>query len=118
MSIYSLTQGTQGREYTLIDIGVVELVLAVVIQEVLHGFANEMFIFGISKRAPHQHGSAIPDVAGDDVGGKLVPSKVAQHSIDGVCQVGAGVDQSAIEIKDQQLDSFNRNFAVNFSHVS
>ena len=42
---------------------------------------------------------------------------MSEHSIDGVNQVQPRVDQSAVEIKDKQLDSASVELAMELDHV-
>ncbi len=73
-----------------------------------------MLIRGIAQRAPHQHGRAIADVGRDDIQGKVVPSEVPQHPIDGVGQVVARIDQRAIKVENEQLDTLGGYGAIDF----
>jgi len=49
-------------------------------------------------------GAPSPTVGGDDFSGQFRRLKCPEHGIDRVNQVEAGVDEGAIQVKDQELD--------------
>src|SRR6185312_1405945 len=102
----------QRVEDTIVYIRVVELVLAIIIEKELQCDMNEVLVLRIAERAPHQHGSAIADVAGDHVEWQFVPAKVAQCRIYGIAQVLARVHQRSVKVKDQQPQLADRNFTI------
>src|SRR5579859_5421607 len=106
----------QGGQNSVVYQGMIQLVLAVVKQKILERAHQERLIVRIAQGAAHQRGSAVADVAGDDVEGELGASEVPQHGIDGVGQVEARIHQGAIEIEDQELELLARNWAVELDH--
>src|SRR5262249_50886026 len=101
---------------SVVNVRSVKLVLAIVGHEVEQGFLHEGLVVRIAQRAAHQHRGAIADVAGDDLSRKLGALVVAQHSVDGVGQIQAGIHQRAVQVKDQQLDVVDRYRAVAPDH--
>ena len=101
----------------VVHVGMVELVNAVVAEEVLQPFLYHAFIAGIAKGATHQHRSAVAYVGSDHIAGKLGASEVLQHGVDGVDEVEARIDQGSVEVEDQQLDLAGIELALEFDHA-
>ena len=103
--------GGEGLEYAVVAAGVVELVGAVVDEEVVEGAAEEVIavagmegveIVGVAEGAADEHGGAVADVAGDQRVGEGGLAYVLEGSVYGVAEVERGVDERAIKIKDQK----------------
>src|SRR5262245_11431000 len=114
MSIREAAKSAQSGEDPVIEIRVIELVLAKTIKKRLNGLKDKLFGLGIAERAAYQHRSTIADIASNYFRRKLMPSIVAQHGVNGVGEIDSRVDQGSIEIKDQQFDSGPRNGTVHF----
>jgi hypothetical protein len=84
--------------------GVVKFVGAVVSQEIVEGFVEEGFVFGIAEGAANEHGGAIANVGGDDFVGQFGALKVAKGGIHGMNEVEAGIYQSSIQVEYDELD--------------
>jgi len=96
-------------EHVVVDAGEVELMDAVIVQEVFERGENVLFIvevaLGIAEGTADQHGGTVTDVSGDEGVGQLRLAEVEERGIDGVAEVPAGVDQRAVEIEDKQTGS-------------
>ncbi len=101
----------EGIEDAIVTAGVVELVGAVVGKKELKGTVKQIIvvrgmesveIVGIAECATNEHGCAIADVAGNQRVGKGWFADVREGSVYGVAEVERGVDERAIEIKDQK----------------
>src|SRR5579884_3764328 len=111
-------KSAQRFEYAVIYVRVVELVLAVVIQEELQGNMDEVFVLGIAKSAPHQHGSAIPDVTADHFKWQFVTTKMSEHGVDGIAEILPRIDKGSIEIKNQQPQFPYGNLTIDLHYLS
>ena len=80
----------------------VELVQAVVTQKVFQGGVKHIFVFVFAHGPSHQCWSSVAHIACDYVPVQFLATDVAKRGIDGMNQVQPRVDQSAIEIKDEQ----------------
>ena len=58
--------------------------------------------FGIAEGPTDEERGPVADVAGDDGFGKLRLAEVGQGGVDGVAEVGAGVDERAVEVEDEE----------------
>ncbi len=100
-----LSQARQRLRDTLIDRGVVELVDAVVAQKILQSRTEQDLVLRILESAAHQRGSAVSDIARNDVTVQFGAADMPHRRIHGVNQIQARVDQGAIQIKHQQADA-------------
>jgi hypothetical protein len=100
------TDGFEGFKNARVEDGVVELVEAVVVEEEYEGFGYIFFVvdvaFGVAEGPADEKGGAVADVAGDDGFGELRFAEVGEGGVDGVTEVGAGVDEGAVEIEDEE----------------
>ena len=100
------TDGFEGFDGAGVDVGVVELVDAVVAEEEGEGLVDVLFVVdvagGVTERAADEHGDAIADVAGNDGLWELGFAEVGEGGVDGVAEVDAGVDEGAIKIEDDE----------------
>ena len=89
-----------------VEVGVVELVDAVIVEEECKGFGYVFFVvdvaFGVAEGPADEKGGAVADVAGDDGFGELGLAEVGQGGVDGVAEIDAGVDEGAVEIEDKE----------------
>ena len=106
ISGWAARMASKGFDDAGVDIGVVEFVDAVVVEEEGQGFGDVLFVvdvaFGVAEGAADEHGGAVADVAGDDGVGELRLAEVGEHGVDGVAEVDAGVDEGAVEIEDEE----------------
>lgn len=58
--------------------------------------------FGVAKSAADEEGGSVADVAGNDSFRKFRLAEVREGSVDGVAEIDAGVDESAVEIEDEK----------------
>src|SRR5882724_8800657 len=105
-------------DHVLVDISVIEFMLAIVGQKKIDGFGNQAFVVGVAERAADEHGSTVPDVGGNHIAGQLAFSVMPQHGIDGVGEVLAGIDECPVKVKNQQFDLLSRDGAVSLNHPS
>src|SRR5205807_9402295 len=108
--------GIQSLFNSVINIGVIEFVFAIVEQEKLQRLVHKRFVIRIAQSAAHQHGGAVADVAGNDFIRKFGLAKIAKHGIDGICQVDAGINQRAVKVKDQQFQPAGGDGTVAVNH--
>ncbi len=98
--------GFEGFEDAWIDVGVVEFMDAVVIEEKCECFGYILLVsgvaFGIADGAADEHGGPVADVAGDDSFGEGGFAEVGKRGVDGVAEIDAGVDEGAVEIEDDE----------------
>src|SRR5450432_2360262 len=87
----------EGWEDAIVNIGIVQLVLSVIVHEIEQGILDVIFIVGVAKRSSHQHWCTVPDIAGNDLIGQFRLLEMAEHGVDGVGQVQPGVNQGAIQ---------------------
>ena len=66
----------------------------------------------------HERGRAITDEAGNGGVGQRAESKLGEGCVDAVAQVLRRIDERAVEIEDEQLQSLHRNRAKNADHRS
>ena len=112
-------------ENSLVGVGEVELVLAIILQKERVGLGEKILIHiarsdvgGQGERTPHEHGCAIADEAGDCGVGQLDKIEFPQRCIHAVAQVLSGIDQRAVEIEDEQLELLDGNRAKDANHVA
>jgi carbonic anhydrase len=100
------TDGFEGFEDAGVEEGVVELVDAVVVEKEGEGFGYVFFIvgvaFGIAEGPADEERGSVTDIAGDDGFGELRLAEVGEGGVDGVAEIGAGVDEGAVEIEDEE----------------
>ena len=88
--------GFEGFEDAGIEDGVVELVDAIVVEEECEGFGYIFFVMnvalGIAEGPADEERGSVADIAGDDGFGELRLAEVGEGGVDGVAEVGAGVD--------------------------
>jgi hypothetical protein len=98
--------GSQCFEDAWVEVGIVEFVDAVVVEKECDRLGYVLLVsgvaFGVADGAADQHGDTIADVAGDDSFGKRGLAKVREGGVDGVAEVDARVDESAVEIEDDE----------------
>ena len=58
--------------------------------------------FGIAEGAAKEHGGAVADIGADEGRGEGWTVKVGEGGVDGVGEILFGVDESAIEIEDDE----------------
>jgi len=79
-----------------VEDGVIEFVDAVVVEEKCQGFGYIFFVvdvaFGVAEGSADEERGSVADVAGDDGFGELRLAEVGEGGVDGVAEVGAGVD--------------------------
>ncbi len=85
-----------------VELGVVELVLAVVAEEEGQGLIDVLGGAEIAKRPLDQHGRAVADVLIDGLVLERIPAHEGERGIDRVRQIEARIDQRAIQIEDEQ----------------
>ena len=92
--------GFEGFDDAGVDVGVVEFVDAVVVEEECEGFVDVLFVvdvaFGVAEGSADEEGGSVADVAGDDGFGELGFAEVGEGGVDGVAEVDAGVDEGAV----------------------
>lgn len=98
--------GLEGFHDAGVDVGVVEFVDAIVVEEEGKGFGYIFFVvgiaFGIAEGAADEHGGSVADVAGDDGLGEDEFAEVGEGGVDGVAEILARVDEGPIEIEDYE----------------
>jgi carbonic anhydrase len=96
----------EGFDDAGVDVGVVEFVDAVVVEEEGEGFGDVFFVvsvaFRVAKGTADEQGGSVADVAGDDGFGELGFSEVGEGRVNGVAEVDARVDEGAVEIEDEK----------------
>lgn len=98
--------------------GGIELVVAIIEEEEIEGLLNERGVGGIAESAADEHGGAVADVGVDDFERQFFAAEVAQHGVDRGGEVFLGIDQGAVEIKQNQLNFFERDGPKNAYHVT
>ena len=81
----------------------VEVVLAVVLQEELEGFLHLVFGGLLAERAPDQNGSAVADVGVNALVRERRHAHVAARGVDGIRQIQPGIDQGAVEVENDEV---------------
>jgi carbonic anhydrase len=98
--------GFEGFEDAGVDVGVVELVDAVVVEEKCERFGYILLVggvaFGVPDGAADQHGGPVADVARDDGFGEGGLAEMGEGGVDGVAEIDARVDEGAVEIEDDE----------------
>jgi len=96
----------EGFDDAGVNVGEVEFVDAVVVEEEGEGFGYIFFVvdvaFGVAEGSADEQGSAVADVARDDGLGECGLSEVDEGGVDGVAEVDAGIDEGAVEIEDEE----------------
>ena len=87
-----------------IGAGVVQFVLVVVGQEELQRPFTFLVAGVPAQRAPDQLRRAVADIAGDGDLVQFLAAHFLKHSVDGEDQVALGIDERAVEVKDQRAD--------------
>ena len=86
--------------------GVVKFVDAVVVEEECECFGYIFFVmevaFGVAEGTADEERGSVADVTGDDGFGEFGFAEVGEGGVDGVAKVGPGVDESAVEVEDQE----------------
>ena len=82
----------------------IQLVLAIVRQEVLQRVLHQRLIVRIPQRTADQHPCAIADVCRDDLLRQWLPAKLGQHGVDRVRQIEPRIDQRPVQIEDNQAN--------------
>ena len=95
----------QRRDHPVIYGGVVELVDAVVAEEVLQRLGHESVILRVAQRPPHQHSSAIADIGRDHLFRERGPAVIEEHGVDRLGEVFARIDEGSVKIEDDQADT-------------
>ena len=103
-----------------VGVGVVELVLAVVVEEVLVGFAQKFFagldpIVG-GEGAANEGERTIADVCGDEFIGEMRAVEVFECGVDLVAKVLRGVDQGAVEVEDEKFETVHGHRTEDADH--
>jgi hypothetical protein len=113
----------KGLEHSVVAAGVVELVGAIVGEEVVEGPAEEFVgvggvesveVVGIAERAPDEHGSAVSDIAGDEGIGQGWFADVSECGIYRVAEVERGIDERTVEVEDKKA-GWNTEHAASVS---
>ena len=98
--------GFERFEDTGVKVGVVQLMDAVVVEEIGEGLGYILFVvgvaFGVAEGAADEKRGAVADVAGDDGFGEFGFAVVGEGGVDGVAEIDAGVDEGAVEIEDEE----------------
>jgi len=96
----------EGFEDARIDVGVVEFVDAIVVEEECECIGYILLVgdvtFGVADGAADEHGGSVADVTGDDGLGESGLAEVGEGGVDGVAEIDAGVDEGAVEIEDDE----------------
>ena len=100
------TDGFEGFEDAGVEDGVVEFVDAVVVKEECQGFGYIFLVvnvaLGVAEGAADEERGSVADVAGDDGFGEFRFAEAVKGGVDGVAEVDAGVDERAVEVKDEK----------------
>lgn len=98
--------GFKRRDNAGIDVGEVQFVNSVVVEEICEDFGYIFFVvnvaFGVAEGAADEHGSSVANVTGDDRFGERGSVEMSEGGVDGVAEVDAGVDQRAVKIEDDE----------------
>jgi len=90
----------EGFDDAGVDVGVIEFVDSVVVEEEGQGFGYVLFVvdvaLGVAEGSADEEGGSVADVAGDDGFGELGFAEVGEGGVDGVAEVDAGVDEGAV----------------------
>lgn len=107
----ALADGAHRLKDAGVDVGVVQLVKAIPFDEPEESLFYEGIVvgvwlvgdeMGVGKGAADEGGGSIADVGGDDVLCEGRFAEVAQHGVDGVREVNAGVYEGAVQVKDEE----------------
>src|SRR5438270_8508995 len=90
--------------------------LAIIGEEKRQRLLQEGFVVRVTQSATDQSGCAIADISGDDLYRQLVAAVLAKHSVDGICQVNAGIEQGAVQVEDEQAKLGQRRAAAEADH--
>src|SRR5215510_10349363 len=96
--------------------GIVEFVDAIVSQEIFQGFLDEPLIIGVAQSSANQHGGAIADIAGNGVVGRFWAMKMPQHGIHRMNQVQTGVNQGAVQVKNEEFNPLSVKGTIELNH--
>ena len=92
--------------------GVVELVKPVVAEKEGQGAGQHLLVVSVALRVTQgptkQHGSSVADECPEQRHGERWPVEVSECCIDRVGQILFGVDQSSVEVKDDEAQSHER----------
>jgi hypothetical protein len=116
----NFVQRVEGFEDTFVGVGVVEFVLAIVVEEVLVGFGEEFFggldsVVG-GEGAADEHEGSVADVFGDELVGEMGAVEFFEGGIDRVAEVLRGVDESAVEIEDEEFETLHGHRTEDADH--
>jgi hypothetical protein len=95
---------------------VVEFVNAIIAKKIFECSAQQRLVAGVAKGAAHEGWRAIAYVTGNHFTVELRASDIVQHRVDGMNQIEAGIDQSAIEIKDEKPNAMRIEAAKEMDH--
>src|SRR5580704_7590643 len=107
---------SQALPDALVDVSMVKFMYPVIGEKILQSVFQKLLVLGIAQGPSYQYWSAIPDVGRDNFVRQLGTAKMPQHGVDRVHQIEPRVNQSAIQVKDQQLDRTRIELAVEFDH--
>jgi carbonic anhydrase len=89
---------------------------AVVVEEECKSFGYIFFVvdvaFGVAEGSADEEGGSVADVAGDDGFGELRFAEVREGGVDGVAEVDAGVDESAVKVEDEETGRWFEGHSV------
>ena len=125
MCVMQVAQSGESLNDTVVCIGKVQFVFAIVLEEECVSFGEESFVHlrGMDvvsqrQRPPHEHGSAVADKARDLGVAKRPAAVFGKRCVDAVAQILCGIDESAVEIEHEQLKTFDRQRAKHMDHAS
>ena len=116
VSVVRRAKSLQGFFDSVVNVSMIQLVRTVISEEILQGLFHEGFVFGIAQGAPHQHRRPVAHIGGNHFVWQFRTLEMPQHGIDRVHQVKPGVNQRAVQIKDQQPNLLGFEFAIELDH--
>ena len=99
-----VADGFEDFDYSGVDVGEVELVGAVEVEEEGKSLIEKGFFDGVwvAQGSADEHRGSVADVGGDDGVGERGAVEVGEGGVDGVAEVLAGVDEGSVEIEDEE----------------
>jgi hypothetical protein len=78
-------------------------VVAIELDEKFERLLDLIFRGLLAERAPDEHGRPVADVRSHGLVGERVHTHVGARGIDGVDEILLGIDESAVEIEDEEV---------------
>jgi hypothetical protein len=98
--------GFERLEDARVDVGVIELMNSVIVEEKRKCFGYILLIvgvaFGVADGAANKHGDTVSDIAGDHGMRESRFAEVGEGGINGVTEIDTRVDEGAVEIEDEE----------------